>query len=66
MPNFIRVAKVNKGKVGIGECPLLDSTVGNPFIRAGLDGFREVTADIHKTRTRKVAQLLPVEKECCA
>ena len=60
MPNFIRVPKVDKGKVGIRECPLLYSTVSNPFIRAWLDGFREVTADIYKTRTRKVAQLLPV------
>ena len=60
MPNFIRVAEVDKCEVGIGECPVLDSTVSNPFIRAWLYCFREVTADIYKTRTRQVAQLLPV------
>ena len=49
MPNFIRVAEVDKSEVGIGKLPVLDGTVGNPFIGTRFDGFREVTADIHET-----------------
>jgi hypothetical protein len=49
MTNFICVAEVDKSEVGIGKLPVLDGTVSNPFIRARLDSFREVTADIYET-----------------
>jgi hypothetical protein len=32
VPNFICVAEVDKGEVGIGKLPVLDGTVSNPFI----------------------------------
>jgi hypothetical protein len=55
MPNFIGMPEVDKGKVRIRECPLLNRTVGNPFIRSGLDSFCEVAPDIDKTGPREVA-----------
>jgi hypothetical protein len=63
VPNFICVAEVDKGEVGIRECPMLDGTVSNPFIGTRFDGLREVTADIHETGACQIAQLLPVQKE---
>jgi hypothetical protein len=63
MPNFIRVPEVDKSEVRIRKCPLLNRTVGNPFIRTRLDGLSEVAANIYKPRPGEVTQLFPVQEE---
>lgn len=63
MPNFIRMAEVDKCKVGIGKLPVGNRLGCNPFIGAWLDSFCDVASDIYKTRTCEVAELFPVQKE---